>query len=339
MHAIAIRSGTSGVDTRAATRRATRPGLSDIGGNNRAMWRFATGFALVAVISAPALAQPAPARTRDGWIALAKSGFALPGGARAIDLLIELNPMLASPDPVLRDDVAFSAAERWIVRDGRVQPAELRQLQKLWTHNLDDGLGQSGTDSVFKRSFSMLSLSLIAQRDLAAPFLDPVEVEAFFDGALRYFREERDLRGFDAARGWMHTVAHTSDTLKFLARNPKLPGRRASELLGAVRAKVESADTVFTWGENDRMALALQSAVRRDDADAAAVEEWVAAWVDQYKILWAKGPQVDPRRFAIVENARQIMRSLVTALSVEAKPTTAGDTARRVTLAGLSKMR
>jgi len=192
---------------------------------------------------------------------------------------------------------------------------------------------------VFKRSFSMLRLSLIAERELAAPFLEPAAVEAFFDRALKYFRDERDLRGFDSSRGWMHTVAHTSDTLKFLARNPKLPGRRAADLLDAVRAKVESTDTVFTWGENDRMALALQSAVRRDDADAAAVEEWVAAWVDHYKALWAKGPQVDPRRFAVVENARQIMRSLVTALSVEAKPTSAGDTARRVTLAALAKMR
>ena len=33
------------------------------------------------------------------------------------------------------------------------------------------------------------------------------------------------------------------------------------------------------------------------------------------------------------------MRSLITALSLEAKPTSAGDTARRVLLAGLAKMR
>jgi len=304
-----------------------------------AMRRFAAGLTLVVAISASVSAQPAATRSREEWIALAKSGFALPDGARAVDMLVQLNAMLASTDPVLRDDVAFSAAERWIVRDGRLQPAELRQLQQLWIGNLADGLGSTGSDSVFKRSFSMLSLSLIAQRDLAAPFLEPAEVEAFYDRALGYFREERDLRGFDLTRGWMHTVAHTSDTLKFLVRNPKLPGARASQLLGAVRAKVESADTVFTWGENDRMALALQSAARRDDANGAALEEWVAVWVDQYKVLWAKGPQVDPRLFAVVENARQIMRSLITALSLEAKPTSAGDTARRVLLAGLAKMR
>jgi uncharacterized protein DUF2785 len=303
------------------------------------MRRFAAGLTLLLAISASAAAQPASPRGRDEWVALAKNGFALPQGARAIDVLIELNPLLASTDPVLRDDVAYSAAERWIVRDPRLKPAELKQLHALWSRNLDDGLGTTGGDSVFKRSFSMLCLSLIAQRDLAAPFLEAAEVEGFFDRTLSYFREERDVRGFDAAHGWMHTVAHTADTLKFLVRNPRLTGRRATDLLGAVRAKVESADTVFAWGENDRLALALQSAVRRDDTDGAAVEEWVAFWVDQYKALWAKGPQVDPRQFARVENARQIMRSLVTALSVEPEPTSAGDIARRVTLAGLAKMR
>jgi hypothetical protein len=305
------------------------------------MRRFVAGVALALTISsgASAFVQPARSRSREEWVALAKSGFVLPEGIRAFDVLVELNPLLASTDPVLRDDVAFSAAERWILRDGRLSPAELRQIQQMWLRNLDDGIGSTAAESVFKRSFSMLSLSMIAARDLAAPFLDPPEVESLFDRTLTYFRDERDLRGFDATRGWMHTVAHTSDTLKFLVRNPKLPGVRAAQLLGAVRAKVETADTVFTWGENDRMALALQSAVRRDDVDAAALEEWVGFWVDQYKALWATGPQVDPRRFAVVENGRQIMRSLVTALSVEAKPTSAGDTARRIVLAGLAKMR
>jgi hypothetical protein len=252
--------------------------LSDMGVIIGAMRRFAAIVAVTLVISggASVVAQHSPSRGRDEWIALARSGFALPDGERAIDRLVELNPMLASIDPVLRDDVAFSAAERWIVRDART---------------------------------------------------------------LAYFRDERDLRGFDATRGWMHTVAHTSDTLKFLVRNAKLPGARVSQLLGAVRDKVASADTVFTWGENDRMALALQSAVRREDAAPAALEEWEASWVDQYKALWAKGPQVDPRRFAAVDNARQIMRSLLTALSIESKPTSAGDKARRTLMGGLAKMR
>jgi hypothetical protein len=235
--------------------------------------------------------------------------------------------------------VAFSAAERWIVRDGRVAPDEMRRLLELWTANLQDGLDTPGDDRIFKRSFSALCLSLIAARDLTAPFLEAGEVAAFFDRTLDYFNRERDLRGFDPVRGWMHSPAHTSDTLKFLARSPKLPAGSDARLLEAVQRKIEAADTVFTWGENDRMALALQSSVRRADAVPATLDAWLARWLEEYKALWAKGPQVDPRRFARVENARQVMRSLHAALSMEASPTSNGDTARKALLAGLAKMR
>ncbi len=299
-------------------------------------------WAFVGLLAATFLPHPAGAqdgRTRTEWVALAKSGFTLPEGAKAIDLLVEMNPLLASPDPVLRDDVAFSAAERWIVRDGRVAPDEMRRLLHLWTANLQDGLDTPGDDRIFKRSFSALCLSLIAARDLTAPFLEASEVATFFDRTLDYFNRERDLRGFDPVRGWMHSPAHTSDTLKFLARNPRLPPASDARLLEAVQRKIEAADTVFTWGENDRMALALQSIVRRADAVPATLDAWLARWLEEYKALWASGPQVDPRRFARVENARQVMRSLHAALSMEASPTSNGDTARKALLAGLAKMR
>jgi hypothetical protein len=303
------------------------------------MGRFVVSLVLLSSVLPSPLSAGQQAMDQPAWLALAKGGFVVPAGRTAGDMLLEMNALLASTDPVLRDDVAFTAAERWIVRDGRVGPDELRRLLKLWSSSLDDGLGGPADDRVFKRSFSALSLSLIASRELAAPFLDASEVQAFFDRMLDYFAREKDLRGFDTTRGWMHTVAHTADVLKFLSRNTKLAPGSDVRLLAAVRDKIAAHDAVFAWGENDRMALALQSAVRRPDANGPALELWLAEWVDQYKKLWAAGPQVDSRQFARVENARQVLRSLHAALSMEAAPTSAGDTARTKLLAGLAKMR
>jgi Protein of unknown function (DUF2785) len=293
----------------------------------------------IGLLSAPANGQPALPRDRDAWIALAKSGFTLPTGQDAGDVLLAMNPLLASTDPVLRDDVAYTAAERWILRDKVVPADALRTLMTQWTSNLDNGLGQSGDDRVFGRSFSALCLSVSAAADLSAPFLGPSEVEQLFARLLDYFARETDLRGFDSVRGWMHTVAHTSDALKFLARNPKLGAGVDRRLLAAVQAKIEATDAVFAWGENDRMALALQSAVRRPDADAAALEAWTARWVEAHRALWAKGPHVNPRAFAQAENAKQVMRSLHAALSMEASPTPNGTAAAKTVLAALAKMR
>jgi hypothetical protein len=287
-------------------------------------------------------ASPAGAQAptdRAAWIELAKGGFTLPPGRRAVDLLLEMVPLLASPDPVLRDDVAYAAAERWILRDKLVAPAEMRQLIDRWSANLDAGLGERGADTVFGRSFSALCLSVAAAADLQAPFLEASEVEALLRRLLDYFAREQDLRGFDPDRGWMHTVAHTADALKFLARNRKLGPAVDARLLEAVRQKILQTGTVFAWGENDRMALALQSAVRREDATPAALEAWTAQWIDAHRALWSRGPQVDPRAFAQVENAKQVLRSLHAALAMEATPTPAGTSAARTVLAALAKMR
>ena len=273
------------------------------------------------------------------WIALAKGGFVLPEGRKAVDVLAEMNPLLASLDPVLRDEVAFSAAERWIVRDRQLSADDVRRVMKLWIANLDDGLGTTGDDRVFKRSFSALNLSLVATYDLIAPFMEAGEVQAFLDKMLDYFARESDLRGFDQTRGWMHTVAHTSDVLKYLARNPKLAPGSDVRLLTAIRTKIESNGAVFAWGENDRMALALQSALRRHDADAGALDRWLAKWAEDYKKLWANGPHVDAKQFALVENGRQVLRGLYTALALEAKPTPNGDAAKKAVLAALGNMR
>jgi hypothetical protein len=294
--------------------------------------------ALLLIAGAPAAGQ-ARASTPAAWVALAKGGFVVPDGRTAFDVLVEMNPLLGSEDPVLRDDVAFSAAERWILRERRVPPADLRTLLQMWTKNLDDGLGGAADNRVFKRSFSALCLSLIAAADLSAPFLEAAEARAFFDRMLDYFQRERDLRGFDPVRGWMHSVAHTSDTLKFLSRNPKLAAGSDARLLAAVRAKLESHDAVFAWGENDRIALALHAAVRRPDADTAALNGWAQDWVNAHQQLWANGPQVEARRFAVVENATQVMRSLHAALSMDAAPTVPGEAARQTLLAALAKMR
>jgi hypothetical protein len=293
--------------------------------------------ALVCWTVAPPLA--AQSRSPADWIALAKGGFVVPQGSTAVAVLVEMNALLASPDPVLRDDVAYSAAERWIVRDKVVAPDELRRLLALWSANLDDGLGSAGDDRVFKRSFSALCLSLIAARDVATPFLAPDEGRRFLDRMLDYFSRERDLRGYDPGRGWMHTPAHTADALKFLARSAHFAPADLGRLLAAVRAKVEASESVFVWGENDRMAWALHAAVRRADAETAAFEAWTARWVDDHKALWAGGPQVDPAGFARVENAKQILRSLAAILSMEQTPTATGEKARLAAVTALARMR
>jgi hypothetical protein len=48
---------------------------------------------------------------------------------------------------------------------------------------------------------------------------------------------------------------------------------------------------------------------------------------------------LDAKQFALVENGRQVLRGLHTALALEAKPTPNGDAAKKAVLAALGNMR
>lgn len=294
-------------------------------------------MATLAGASTPAV--QAQTRARDQWVALARGGFVVPSGATAAALLQEMVPLLASPDPVLRDEVAYSAAERWILRDRLVTPDELRTLLARWSATLDDGLGGRGDDRIYARSFSALCLSIVAARDVATPFLDAREAQGLADRLFDYLTRERDLRGFDATGGWMHAIAHSADAFKFLARGRHWAPSNLARLITLMTAKAGEVEGVFAWGEPQRIGFALAAAVRRDDADTAAVERWIAEMEGEFRALWAHGPVVAPRDFARVENRLQILRGLHTALAMDASPTPNGEAARRAAIAALARMR
>ncbi|MGE0043098.1 MAG: DUF2785 domain-containing protein [Vicinamibacterales bacterium] len=258
--------------------------------------------------------------------------------APAATLLAQL-PLLASPDPAERDDTAYGTAERLIIREDAVPADGLRQVMRAWLANLDSGLGERGTDSVFRRSFSALCLSLVAAEDLRHPFLAQAEFDAFLDRTLAYFAAERDLRGFDPVKGWMHSVAHTADVLKFLGRSEKLKAADPGRIVEAVAGKIEAAPEVFVWGEDERLAAALRSLVVRPGADTAALEGWVAGWPARHAALWASGPMVDPAAFVRVQNARQVMRALAVSLPPGGDVPPAAARLRDGLLAALGQMR
>ena len=276
----------------------------------------------VVAFSVPAAAQPAarPERTKADWTALRAAKFELPAGERAIDVLREMNALLASPDPFLRDNVAYEAAARLIYFAPSLSADEQRQILAIWIANLRHGIGETSGDAVFKRSFSALNLSVLASRDNAAPFLTQAEFDGFLDATLGYLAAERDMRGYDAAKGWIHTAAHTADVMKFLARNTKLTPAQQGRILSAIDAKSASAGAVFAWGEDERLGQVVASLGRRTDLDKAAFEAWLAGITARRTALWASAPAIDPAKYPEVQNLKMILRSAYVALAADADP-------------------
>ena len=290
-------------------------------------------------VSAPSQSGTVPQRTKAEWTALRDAKFAVPAGSTAFALLQEMNGLIGSTDPFLRDNVTYEAVAKWVYTDKLLSADEQRTLLAAWTANLRDGVGDTGNDKSYLRSFSALNLSIIAARDNAAPFLSQGEYEAFLGAMVRYLADERDTRGYDAAKGWVHASAHTADVLKFLARNPKLTAAGQKQLLDAIAAEAASFGDVFHWAEDERLAAVLVSLAARADFDTAAFDAWLAVIPAKRETLWANGPSIDPATFAEVQNLTLILRAALVALTLPANVPPQAVAARASIIGTLRAMR
>jgi hypothetical protein len=276
------------------------------------------GVTMVAAAQvAVAMAQGAPAQhDRAFWVSIVNARYAVPAGASPAALAQELSGLLGSPDPELRDTIAYSILAVWIAQRPALTDPQVLPLLEAWQANLQSGLGESGSDAVLKRSFSALSLATLAERDLATPFLGPARYRALLDAALAYLAAERDLRGYDAEKGWMHATAHTADLLKALAGNPLFTKDDQRRVLTAVAGRLASAGQVFTQGEQDRLAQAAAAIARRPDFDAATFDAWIVQLRGTIRQAVRTAP-LTPAALATAQNGIYFLQALYARLSME----------------------
>ena len=177
------------------------------------------------------------------------------------------------------------------------------------------GIGESGTNSVLRRSFSALSLSSIAEREAKIPFLGEARYHQLLADAVTYLQSERDLRGYDAKLGWIHANAHTADLLQALANSPLLTREEQDSMVSAIAARLSSAPEVYTQGEQDRMAAAVLAVIRRSDYEFDSFEKWLAKVQEEDKSVWAN--PLTPEALARYQNHTYFLQGLAVRISLE----------------------
>lgn len=280
------------------------------------LYRIIRVLPILFALQAPVGAQTTSAHhDKEFWRQIIRDKYRLPAGESPVALIDELNSYLSSPDPELRDTFGYDIAASWIYRDRLLSATDIRRLVGWYEGNLKSGIGKQGDDSIFLRSFSALSLSSIAALDNKQAVLSQDEFRDLLIAAINYMNAERDLRGYDPQKGWMHATAHTADLLKFLGRDPRLAITDQDTILDVISAKLHGDGHVFVFGENERMAAAVLSLIRRKDFDRKYFESWLAKVNKQNEGLWSR-PQLDVTEFAAVQNTKDLLRSLVVQLSL-----------------------
>jgi hypothetical protein len=272
---------------------------------------------------------------KEYWRGIAAKKYEMPEGEKAFGLAKELSGYLKSSDPELRDDLAYSILAEWILAKNAFSSEELLALEAEWRGNLRAGIGESGTDSIFLRSFSALCLAAIAERELKSPFLGEERYRKLLDAALEYLSEEKDLRGFNEKKGWIHATAHTADLIAALARHPLFTEGDQARVMEAVGRRVETARVIFSFGEQDRLANALAAMAGRADFNLAGFELWVSRMDKADFAIWKESPpRIDGlQRF---ENDSYLLSAFVARVSL-GEMTSGAEEARKAALGSLKR--
>ena len=272
------------------------------------MIKHAAVFTL-ALIGIAATTGAAPAlHDKAYWQGIVRGGFAVPAGESPFALVRELSAHLGSPDLELRDQLAYRIIAEWMSGETPFTAKELATLQDEWQANLR-------SDSVLKRSFSALCLTALVERDLEKPLLDPRRYRELLTAALEYLASERDLRGFDEQKGWIHATAHTADLLAALARHPRLTPEDQGRILAGLSHRLTSAPDVFTQGEQDRLAQAVAALAARPDFDGVRFEAWLQELI-MAKRQAARTRPLTTTALAAYQNSTYFLQALHVRLSI-----------------------
>ena len=254
-------------------------------------------------------------RRRSGSRCVA-DGLEVPPDRPLDDLTAELTTMLGATDPAPRDGTAYPTLATWIERG--VYDDLLAGLGDGMAAGLEVGLGERGTDSVFRRSFSALILGECIDRDNSGRARCPAsKILDWGDRIATLVLRERDLRGFVPGKGWAHAVAHGADAIGALARSPHLGIPELTVMLDVIADRLLLPPTgTFTAGEPDRMAAATMDVLRRNLVPLSILEPWVARLAAQ-----RGGQGVAPRRATPSSrtfNAAGLLRALHLQLAIGA---------------------
>jgi len=211
---------------------------------------------------------------RSYWDGVRATGLAVPADRPLDDLTVELTGMLGSPDPEVRDGIAYPMLATWIGRG--VYDDLLAGLGDGMASGLAVGLGETDGDSVFRRSFSALVLGECLGRDNDQRLLPPEKVWEWGDRVATWLLRERDLRAWVPGRGWAHAVAHGADALGLLAGSPHVGASELGVVLDVIadRVLIHGAP-LLSHGEPDRLAAASLVVLRRDLVPLSSLEAWV----------------------------------------------------------------
>src|SRR4029077_16145223 len=111
------------------------------------------------------------------WKSIADHNFAVPKDESVGALALEIADLAAETDPTLRDTCGYEILADWIYHKDLLSSEQLEALRPKLLPTMIFHIGESDGDTVFRRSFSALYMSILAAQDLRKSFLSDATFE------------------------------------------------------------------------------------------------------------------------------------------------------------------
>lgn len=202
--------------------------------------------------------------------------YAVPEGVNPYELSVDMMEYIGDIDGEFRDDLICSILLDWIMTDV-LTPEEAHHifLIALDEKHIFNGLGKVG-DTVFDRTFSVLVSSCIIYKH--KNFLPDNGILKAFNKVLKFYNEDKDVRGFVEGKGWAHGAAHGADALMKLAKCEVIGYEQLKEILNAIYKKININYYGYINNEDERMISAVKEVLERDIIPVEEIEEWIRSF-------------------------------------------------------------
>jgi len=245
---------------------------------------------------------------KDFWVSIAKNDYTIPTGHTLGELTKILFGYLGSLDPELRDDIAYGIYANWLKREMFTKEQIRAHVEELLS-NLDKGIVETESDSVFLRTFSVLLLAEIVHNDNKKPLLEKDQIQSILTKGLWYLDAEKDPRGHIPVKGWAHALAHTADLMLALGKNRNIEKDDLEKILQTIAARlVHSTNWIYIHGENDRLASAVMMILQRNLVTTDFLKTWLEFFTNP-ETSW-NGAYTDAGQAKAFHNTRNFLRSL-----------------------------
>ena len=236
-----------------------------------------------------------------------KNDFELQQGETIGDYLEHMMNHIGDVDPELRDHLILPTMVNWIEIKSMMDKNTMSQLfdELLSDDYIFFNINKKDDTSVYKRSFSTLTLNPILEAHEVDPFLTEEQLQNFRIRMIDYINKEHDFRGYDETYGWAHSLAHWSDTSYYYTFGMEEPREMSLKVLDTIQKKLMSIEIPLAREEDERLATTIvYDYINEKMITLSDYKNWLEKFNEALEI------EDKIHRFTVKVNVKHLLRSM-----------------------------